>query len=113
MKEILIAVIGSEVATVLITALINAWTNRKSRLKAVEQKLDHIEQKLNRSEKDELRTQLLLMLSDYPDEVGEIMTLAQHYFGDLEGNWYASSLFNKWLLQYQITKPLWFSEGEK
>ena len=60
------------------------------------------------TEKDELRTQLLLLLSDYPEERQEIMKLAEHYFKDLKGNWYATTLFNNWLVERQIARPEWF-----
>ena len=110
MHDIIIAVIGCGVLNIIATAIINAIGNRKSRLKAVESKLEDIETKLVKTEKDELRTQLLLLLSDYPDNQEGIMTLAQHYFGDLHGNWYATSLFNHWLENNDIAKPEWFKE---
>ena len=110
MHDIIIAVIGCGVLNIIATAIINAIGNRKSRLKAVESKLEDIETKLVKTEKDELRTQLLLLLSDYPDNQEGIMTLAQHYFGDLRGNWYATSLFNHWLEGNDIAKPEWFKE---
>ena len=40
--------------------------------------------KLN--EKDNLRTQLMVMIKDYPYETSDILRLGEHYFKDLNGN---------------------------
>lgn len=74
--------------------------------------LKAIKSMLVKSEKDNVRTQMLLMISDYPDNVSEIMRLAEHYFKDLKGNWYMTSLFNNWLNNNEIAKPEWF-DSEK
>lgn len=117
MHDIIIAVIGCGLLNVIATAIINSTTNRKNRLKAVEdklttvnKKLTDVDERLKTSEKDALRTQLLLMVSDYPDNTDGILTLAQHYFGVLHGNWYATAIFNKWLEDRNIAKPEWFKE---
>ena len=72
--------------------------------------LARIERKLDRLEKDGCRTQLLLMISDYPDNRSEIMALAFHYFVDLKGNWYMSSLFEKWMRDQSLTVPHWYKK---
>lgn len=110
MHDIIIAVVGCGILNVVATAIINAISNRKSRLKNVETKLDQIDKRLIKTEKDELRTQLLLLLSDYPDNQEGILAIAQRYFGELHGNWYATSLFNHWLEENRIAKPEWFKE---
>lgn len=106
--QIVLAIVGSGALSALVAGIFNLIINRKGKLGAIEHKLDSIEQKQVLSEKDALRTQLLLMMSDYPDEVQEIMRLAEHYFKDLKGNWYATILFNKYLLKRKIAKPEWF-----
>ena len=68
MNELIAIVLGSEAVTVIITAIITAISNRKSKLKTIETELTNIDKKLGKSEKDALRTQLLLMISDYPEE---------------------------------------------
>lgn len=106
MRDIILAVISCGVLNVIATAIIN----RRGRLKIIEEKLDKIEKRQEKQEKDELRTQLLLMVSDYPDNQEGIMAIAQRYFGELYGNWYATSLFNHWLEDKHIAKPEWFKE---
>ena len=109
-EAIIIAIIGSGVLSTIVSAIITAMSNRKSRLKAIESKLTVIEANQRLAEKDSLRTQLLLLMADYPDEDQEIMKLAEHYFKDLHGDWYATGLFNKWLENVSTLecKPSWF-----
>ncbi len=59
-------------------------------------------------EKDGLRTQLLLMILLKPQEKKEILTLAQHYFIDLKGNWYMTDVFDKWCEAECGSRPEWF-----
>lgn len=70
--------------------------------------LREILDKLQKQEKDNCRTQMLLLMSDYPDDVRELMTIAQHYFVDLHGNWYTTSLFKSHLAKHGIETPVWF-----
>jgi hypothetical protein len=42
------------------------------------------------------------------DEKKEILTLGQHYFDDLKGNWYMTDIFYKWLEEKGHSKPDWF-----
>ena len=96
MTTILTIVLSSNALTVLITAIITAIGNRKTKLKEIEKKLEAIEKNQKTAEKDTLRTQLLVMIADFPDETTDILRLAEHYFKDLDGNWVASALFNEW-----------------
>lgn len=109
-EAVVISVLGSGAFATLVTALINAFSGRKTKLKQMGEQLTKIENRLIKSEKDALRTQLLIMISDYPDEKQEIMTIAQHYFGDLKGDWYATSLFNRWITEQGIAEPSWFDK---
>lgn len=68
---------------------------------------------LKKLEKDVLRTQLLLMILLKPEEKKEILTLAQHYFVDLEGNWYMTDIFKKWLKEKGHSNPDWFQTENK
>lgn len=113
MENIIYAILGSGALAALVSGFFNAWINRKGRLGKIEETLGKIEKNQAVGEKDALRTQLLLMLSDYPHETTEILKLAEHYFKDLEGNWYLTSLFNNWLIDNKIASPSWFEKGGK
>lgn len=69
---------------------------------------NNIKGKLVTLEKDVLRTQLLLLILMKPEEQQEILTIAEHYFADLHGDWYMTSIFNKWLEAEIIAEPEWF-----
>ena len=71
----------------------------------------NIKGKLDKLEKDGLRTQLLLFLLLRPDEQNEILTLGQRYFSKppvgLDGNWYMTGMFAKWCTAHNL-EPEWF-----
>lgn len=106
--EIIGAALGSAALFTFIQFLITRHDNKKGETAFIKNELKEIREKQAKGEKDELRTQLLLMLADYPEETVEIMKIAEHYFSDLDGNWYLTSLFNKWLIARNIAKPEWF-----
>ena len=112
-ETIIIAIIGSGALSTVISAIITAVSNRRSRLKKIEEKLSAIEANQKAAEKDALRTQLLVMIADYPEEKTDILRLAEHYFKDLQGNWVASSVFNKWAADHCETAPDWSNGGKK
>ena len=100
---ILLGVIGSAGFWATVQVLITRWDKNKG-----------LKKQLKKLEKDGCRTQLLLLISDYPHEKQEIMTLGKYYFDDLNGNWYASSIFRKWLEENNIPDPSWFAgKGHK
>lgn len=110
---IIVAVVGSGALSAAIAGIFNLILSRKGRLAKIESELGKINERLINAEKDILRTQLLLLMSDYPLENQEIMKLAEHYFKDLKGNWYASTLFDRWLTQNHIPMPKWFHTNEE
>lgn len=67
--------------------------------------------RLDKLEKDGLRTQLLLMILMRPEEKKEILTLAQHYFVDLKGNWYMTDVFDRWCENECGSRPEWFKSN--
>lgn len=69
--------------------------------------VEKIKDTLVKLEKDGLRTQLLLLLLMKPQERQEILTIGEHYFKDLKGNWYMTSMFKKWCDENGL-EPEWF-----
>ena len=102
-ESILIAVLGGGNLLLFIKFLIERHDKKKEQ---------DISGTLRRLEKDGLRTQLLLMILMRPQEKKEILTLAQHYFVDLRGNWYMTDVFNNWLEQEKHGKPEWFKKEQ-
>ena len=62
--------------------------------------------------KDGIRTQMLVLILLKPDEKQEILTLGENYFKKLKGDWYMTSIFNKWLIDTGTAKPEWFDDEE-
>lgn len=60
------------------------------------QKLDTIIEKVDKAELDATRSQLLALMSDYPDNESEILKVADYYFNGLDGDWYMTDLFTRW-----------------
>ena len=100
LTTILTAVLGS--AT--LAQLIIFFVQRKDNKKKIPEKLDTLE-------KDTLRTQLLLLILMKPDAKAEILTLAEHYFKDLHGNWYMTDVFNSWCTEHG-QEPSWFDRED-
>lgn len=98
---IILTVIGSNALFAFIQFLITRHDTKKS-----------IKGKLTLLEKDVLRTQLLLLILLKGEEKQEILTVAEHYFKDLHGDWYMTSIFNKWLKEKTLAEPEWFSSEE-
>lgn len=107
---IILACIGSSGLTSLIQFLISRKDKKEENKDSVLKELKEIKTLCNTHEKDICRSQLLLLIADYPEDKTEIMKLAEHYFEDLNANWYMSSIFNTWLEQNKITKPDWFKD---
>lgn len=105
-REVITTIILAIFASNGFFALVQFLITRGDMKKSIKGKLDHLE-------KDGLRTQLLLLLLMMPGEQKEILTLAERYFrkppNGLGGNWYMTSLFDKWIVQHNSgTKPEWF-----
>lgn len=96
-STIIVAIVGSTAIAQLVQFFVNRHDIRKNFGKRME-----------KLEKDGIRTQLLLLLLFSPEEKKEILTIAQHYFETLKGNWYMTSMFNDWLMVNKIAEPDWF-----
>ena len=98
---IVLAVLGSNALFAFLQFVISRYDTKMN-----------IKGKLNLLEKDVLRTQLLLLILLKGEEQQEILTIAEHYFKDLHGNWYMTSIFNKYLKEKDLAEPEWFDNKE-
>lgn len=103
MLQIIIAILGSTAVATLIQFFVTRNDNKKG-----------ITKRLDKLERDGLRTQLLLLILMRPEEKQEILTIAEHYFKKppegLGGDWYMTSVFNTWLSDAGIAEPDWFDK---
>lgn len=79
----------------------------KKELQEIKDSQDKISNKVDKIERDSVRGQLLTLIADYPDDVSEIMKCAEYYFKELDGNWFATPIFVKYLKQRGIAEPEW------
>lgn len=100
MLQIIIAVVGSTALATLVQFFVTRHDNKRN-----------LSKRLDKLERDGLRTQLLLLILMKPEEKKEILTIAEHYFKDLHGDWYMTSIFNKWVEEQGIAEPEWFKGG--
>ena len=108
--QVVLVVLGNTGFYALIQALVQSRNQKKGILSQIMTAIGELKKQMKKQECDNCRTQLLLLISDYPHERQEIMTLAKHYFDDLDGNWYASSIFCSWLETNSIPEPYWFGK---
>lgn len=101
MDKIIVPIIVAIVSSNGIFAFVQFIINRFDYVKKIEDKQIFIDQGL-------IRTQLLILMADYPDRIDEIMRLAEQYFCKFKGNYYLSSLFKKYLDDKLIDYPQWF-----
>ena len=88
---------------VITTALITCSSFISSKItESTNEKLDSISKKLEDIELDTTRTQLLTLMNHYPDNESEILSVAYHYFKELDGDWYMSELFSDWAKERNI-----------
>lgn len=109
-EPIIIAVLSSGVISALIASATTLIVRHLDRKDSQTDKIAEIEKKVKRNEVDNVRLQMMLLMSDYPEEKQEIMRCAEHYFKELHGNWYMSTLFQRWLNNNSISNPEWFKE---
>lgn len=121
MKDLIITLVLNNAMWAFIQFLINRHDKKmddkdgfKKALENMKKELENfcveIKGKLKKQEKDEIRTQLLLLILMKPEEETEILRIAEHYFKVLKGNWYMTTIFNNWLTDNGIGKPDWFKE---
>lgn len=96
---IIVAVLGALDLATLIIFFVNRHDSKKN-----------IQGRLQTLEKDVLRTQLLMLILLRPEEKQEIVTIAQHYFAVLHGDWYMTGIFNKWIEANGEARPEWFDK---
>lgn len=93
----LITVAGAVIVALLGSGLIQYFVTRQDAKKGI-------------SAQNNDRTQLMLLMADYPRKVDEILDVAKHYFVVLKGNSFIKSLFADWLKSQNIDAPEWFKE---
>ena len=107
LMKVVLGLLGSGNLVLFVKFLIERHDRKKERIE--ENEIGSIKDRLGKLEKDEIRTQLLLLLLLRPDEQTEILKVAEYYFCKLKANWYMTGMFKKWCDE-QGLEPEWFDE---
>jgi len=102
--EIFAIIMGSTGFFAFLQFLIVRHDNKRGQMARILKQLD-------KNERDNIRTQMLLLMSDYPEERAELFRLAEYYFKDLHGNWYMTMLFKSYLKENNLPTPEWVPSG--
>lgn len=112
MVAILVALLGGSGLISGIFSIINTAISRRAmrgdKTKELEKEIAEVKKEAQENKQDVTRVQMLLLMSDYPDDIAEIMKVAEKYFREMGGNFYMDTLFNKWLDAHDLQKPSWF-----
>ncbi len=100
---IILGVLSSNLIFELARYLIGKFNANKS----LDERFKALDKRFDKQEKDVVRLQLMVLMSDFPEKKDEIMEVAKHYFYDLKGNWYMTSMYNEWLKKENIEQPSW------
>ena len=79
----------------------------RDELKSIMDLLQELKDQAFKNEKDNVRTQLLVLMADYPDNTAELLECAKHYFVDMDGDWYLTPIFAKFIEARDVAKPEW------
>lgn len=107
MKEYIIAIIGIAGG---IFGFAEFLINRADKKRTDE--LERLVSRIDGISASQYRTEMLVMMNHYPEQTMEILKLAKHYFVDLQGDFYMTSLFAKYLRSNNLTIPTWFNEND-
>jgi len=111
--DIISCILGGGALITLITFLIKRSDEKKEKKDEVLAEIQSIKKQMQKMERDSVRTQLLMLMNAYQyGDASEILTVAEYYFEGLKGDWYATSLFQKFCEKEGIPLPPWFIKGE-
>lgn len=73
-----------------------------SALKGTNTRLDSMSGQLDQLQVESTRTQLITLMSNYPDNKSEILKVADKYFNEYNGDWYVTELFEQWAAAHDV-----------
>ncbi len=109
-EALIIAILGSGVMSAIVSSITTLIVKAMDKKNSDQDRLETLEKKMSKAELDSVRLQMMVLMSDFPDDKQEILRVAQHYFKDLGGNWFMTSMFYNWLEQNDIAEPEWFNK---
>lgn len=114
MKEVVVAVIAGVFSGAFFTFLqflIQRKDSKKQDIEDIKEAIEDLKEKIKEIQLGNARTELMLLFNDHPDNEQEVLKQAEKYFVQLNGNFYMTSMFTKWLKLNHINIPGWFVSG--
>ena len=90
-----------------------ALTELKTAVEDIKDDVADLKSSAEKQDVDNCRQQLMLLIHISPNNAGDIIPLAYHYFVELDGNTYLTNLFENWLVEKGIDRPIWFKGEHK
>lgn len=114
MTAVISALVGGGLVAVieLIKFLVSRKDEKKKGENQQNEQIMKIIQRQLMYDRDITRIQMLLLMNLFPKKTDELMTLAEHYFKDLQGDWWMTGMFLEWLNEQNIPRPEWLSSAE-
>lgn len=117
MKEFILptilAALGSSALFGFIQFMISRHDSKKGAMAALVQDVKDLKTAVGQLEVESCRVQLMTLIHTNPRNAADILTLALHYFVDLNGDTYLTALFSEWLKSQNIDTPIWFKGDHK
>ena len=110
MVYVITSILSSTAFFAFIQFLIQRHDRKKGVLGELIRDIKGLKEDILELKKDMLRTQLMDMMHIHPEDVSDIMDLAEEYFVAVKGNWYMSSVFKQWLVERDIEEPIWMKK---
>lgn len=95
------AVISAIIVIISAVVSLDAWIMDRA-INHLKEQFEPMREQIKAIKLDTTRLQLLQMIEHKPDDKEGILKLARHYFVDLGGDWYATSIFNDWCIEKGI-----------
>lgn len=99
METIILTILGSGAFFTFLQFLINRNDNKKTN-------------EMKSLKADVCRLEMLIMMNHYPTETIELLKIAQKYFVQLNGDFYMTGMFAKFMREHDIPIPKWFNEND-
>lgn len=107
---IILAVLGSTGLFTFVQFLITHHDKKKGVLAEIRKDIKELKQFSKDERLDLLRIQLMTLTHIHPENIVEIMEVAEEYFMKYSGDWYMSSLFKEYLENQGMEVPLWMKD---
>jgi len=112
MITLFIAILTSQAIFTFIQFMISRHDKKKGILAEMQKDIKELKTFNQEERRDLKRIQLMTLIHVHPEDVSDIMEVAEEYFKNLDGNWYMSSIFQQYLDENKIEHPLWMRGGK-